>query len=251
MSNERRRRELEVLGAADALVSLWERGGSSRFLGETAEAVRNAMLALRSFEERAVADPLAEGSEWGLTQQAGLPVDQQSMPPGQAEEPVNRDARRDEEAMVDLHNRVGRIEGALAHSRLANIEAWLGRLHDRLDEVEKRPVPAGATQPAESDSGRAGVVVHAVSGDFCWLPPGASVRYDPEGPWPRSVQLPPHDERGVIAVAESALGKLCLEVATARWARHKLPRPSWRGDGEEVRLVWDEFLSGHDARLLP
>lgn len=246
MSNERRRRELEVLSAADALVRRLEGygGGMAESWPQDSKDLWNAMRALRSFEddeaeaeaayEQAVAEPVPEGSEWGLTQQA--------VPPDLAEEPTRGDER-----WAGLDRRIHSIEGVLAHSRLPNIEAWLGRLDDRVAVVEERL----RAQPAGSDSGRASVVVHAVSGDFCWLPPGATVHYDPEGPWPRSVQLPPHDERGVIAVAEAALGKICRELAQERWFRQPTPRPSWRGAAEEVRLVWDEFLSGHDARLLP
>lgn len=245
MSNERRRRELAVLSASEAVVRRLEGygGGMAESWPQDSKDLWNAMRALRSFEddeaeaeaayEQAVAEPLPEGSEWGLTKQA--------MPPAQAEEPVLADERWD-----GLDRRVHSIEGALAHSRLASIEAWLGRLDDRVAVVEE----SQRTQPDGSDSGRASVVVHAASGDFCWLPPGATVHYDPEGPWPRSVQLPPHGPEGVIAVDELALRKLCLELARARHG-FRLKPDEWRGDREEVRLVWDEFLSGHDARLLP
>lgn len=50
-------------------------------------------------------------------------------------------------------------------------------------------------------------------------------------------------------ILEAAL--LAVDAWDAADQRSIAQSKHWRGDGEEVRLVWDEFLSGHDARLLP
>lgn len=244
MSNERRRRELEVLSAADALVGLWDRLGWEHVEGMRPEpdALRNAMLALRSFEDdeavaeaaydRAVAGPLPEGATMTFKSLAeelfGLDKGG-SMPPGQAFEPT-------------LDDRVGRLEDRVSYERLESIEK-------RLAAVEERLRPATASQHAWPQPD---VLPAGAGDDQVWVvcEPGWMVMLDEHGRR-HAAQLPPHGPEGVVAVDELALRKLCRELAIERWFRQPTPRTRWRGDGEEVRLVWDEFLSGHDARLLP
>ena len=178
--------------------------------GPVASALLDAMRSLRSFEEdedeadaayeQALREPVPEGSEWGLTKQA--------MPPAQAEEPVLADERWD-----GLDRRVHSIEGALAHSRLPNIEAWLGRLDDRVAVVEER---------LRALQRRLGLVYGAI--DMRRTAEGEHVflEVNPAGQWLFV------EERCGLPISQSVAGFLARAADAARPARHGRTAPPAR-----------------------